>query len=70
MLLYERIMTVGEFMELLSLYKGDKVIIFAGGELKFQRLKTRGHELVNVEFDQTFHRVDGKLIITEYRDDS
>lgn len=68
--MYERIMTVGEFRELLSLHKDYEEIIFSGGELKFQRLKTRGHNLVSVEFDPVPYPVKGKLIITEYRDDN
>lgn len=47
-------LTVGEFKKMLSYYDDDTEITFNG--LDFYRLKTRGDNLVQVEFNQSVYK--------------
>ncbi len=55
-------MTVGEFRKELAAFKDDDELSFCG--LDFYRLKRRGEDLVQVEFDQQVYTDDdGKVVI-------
>lgn len=53
--------TVAEFIELLKRENQNSTLFFGG--LKFYRLKDRGANTLQVEFEQTVYPEDGKIIV-------
>ena len=54
--------TVGEMLDQLKVFPKDTTLYFGG--LDFYRLKSRGDDLVQVEFDQPVYRDDtGRVIV-------
>lgn len=58
------LITVGELKKQLNLYSNDTEISFSG--LDFYRLRKRGDNLVQVEFNQLIYKDNaGKIIISD-----
>ena len=56
--------TVGELREQLKLFAGDAELYFGG--LRFNRLKSRGEKLVQLEFhEQVYRDRDGTLTVED-----
>ncbi len=53
-------LTVGELMDHLKIFDRDDELIFGQGFLTFYRTKKRGPELVQIEFDEQDHFIEGK----------
>ncbi len=51
----ERVITVAEFKDQLASFPDDAELHFADG-LTFHRLKTRGENIVQVEFNESVYR--------------
>jgi len=63
----KRLITVGDLKERLAAFPDDCLISFGQDDLAFYRLKMRGENLVQVEFDQTVRRDEkGVLRIDEH----
>lgn len=63
----KRLITVGELKERLTAFSDDCLISFGHDDLAFYRLKMRGENLVQVEFDQVVRRDEkGVLRIDEH----
>jgi len=59
----EPLITVGMLIEQLSIFDKDSEVDFSG--LDFYRLKQRGPNLVQVEFNQQVYRDDqGKVVVS------
>jgi hypothetical protein len=58
----KRLITVGELKERLAAFSDDCLISFGHDDLAFYRLKMRGENLVQVEFDQSVYR-DAKDVL-------
>ncbi|BBS11552.1 hypothetical protein WP5W18C01_16460 [Klebsiella aerogenes] len=59
---YEHLITVGELLDRLSSYPRDAKISFSG--LDFYRLKQRGENLIQVEFNQVVYRdSEGRVVV-------
>ena len=58
--------TVGDLKRQLEVFDPKAWLIFGGGGLDFYRLKRRGEDLVQVEFDQQIYRTEeGELIVED-----
>lgn len=56
-------LNVGELKKMLEIYSDDTVICFE--ELEFQRLKTRGDKLVQMELNKTNYKDKEPLNLNE-----
>lgn len=59
----KHLITVGELMDRLSSYPRDTKISFSG--LDFYRLKRRGENLIQVEFNQVVYRDSEGHVVVE-----
>lgn len=59
----EQLITVGDFLDSLSYYPRDTQLSFSG--LDFYRLKWRGENLLQVEFNQLVYRNSEGHVVVE-----
>lgn len=62
----DELMTAGELKSLLMNIPDDAKIFFGCFSLRYYRIKWRGDNLVQIEFDQTVYDDDGKVYIENH----